>query len=339
MVERARVSVITAFKARSEQDIDWLIEAVKSVQEQTYTDWEIVMCNDHSTVRLDRLQAFLKTLPKGKVFGRTAQTTGVSGARNTAVKAAHGELILPLDADDLLMPNTLEVMINAWDAEGHERGIVYGDVEMFGQDWSKVFKAEPYDFNELLRRVYILVGSLYRKSDWEKVGGWKKEMDEGLEDWEYWISLGEIGVCGYYVPQTLYRYRKHTQGRLSWLKQDQERFSTSMQRLRDLHKDVYKGRFPMACCGKSKSAPVTFTRSASPAAAFSATLPDSRVEVLYTGGRTGSFFVTGKATGTKYKVMGPNKPLITTDSAVGVLKADVEFILQLGGGKDFRVVG
>jgi glycosyltransferase involved in cell wall biosynthesis len=333
-VDRARVSIIIPFKVTTTKQVDWLLDALHSVEAQTYKDWEVVLCNDGSTADLALLKLYLKTMSKGKVFSRVATREGVAHARNQAAKAAHGELLLPLDADDELLPDSLERMVKTWDLEGHKHGIVYGDVELFGQDWSSIQPGETYDFKELLRRVYMLVGCLHRKSDWEKVGGWKVAMEDGLEDWEYWIALGEIGVCGYYVPATLYRYRKHTEGRLAWLKADKERFEKAMQTLRDLHRESYAGRFPMACCGKSSTAPTTFARTASAAGSASLVASD-RVSIIYQGGRTGSFFVTGRITGTRYKVPGQNQQLITMDMIAGVFGADVEFILSLGAGKDF----
>jgi hypothetical protein len=230
-------------------------------------------------------------------------------------------------------------MVNAWDDEGHEQGIVFGDVLLFGQDWQRVQKGEVYDFRTLLHRLFMLVGSLHRKADWKMIGGWKSEMEHGLEDWEYWIALGEEGVCGYYLPVVTYHYRKHTQGRLAWLRKDEKRFQAALRTMREMHNDVYKGRLPVGCCGKgatkaprpttSEDSVVASTMSREPS-------PNERINIVYYGGQRGSFFVTGRSSGTKYKIMGYGKPVIDMHSNVGVLPEDVQFILALGGGGVFR---
>jgi glycosyltransferase involved in cell wall biosynthesis len=333
------VSVLVPFKATTSEHIEWLINAMKSVEKQTYEDWQMVIIDDHSTVDLTLLQHYFKTLPRDKVYARKNAGVGVSVARNTAARVATGELLMPLDADDELPENALELLMKGWESGGKDAGIVYGDMKLFGEDWAKMRAGVPYDYNTLLRRLMMPVGALHAKKSWEEVGGWKKEMEDGLEDWEYWIALGEIGICGHYLPGRItYHYRKHNKGRLAYLKEDTKRFDKQLAKMRDLHQDVYNGRFPVGCCGKSRS-PAPVAPSSSPATTMRAASPSSGlVAIRYTGRRNASFFVTGRASRTKYKVNGRGSLLTTLDGQARVKAVDAPFILSLGGGRDFEQV-
>ena len=328
----ARVGVLIPFRLKSDQQLEWLIAAIKSVEAQKYTDWRLILVNDHSEADITLLKKYLQTLPREKFHAFTSDMNGVSSARNYGVRRASSEieLIMPLDADDLLPVDSLDVQVRAWDAEGHKHGIVFGDIKTFGDDWSRIIETGPYDFRELLHGSYMLVGCLHSRKSWEKVGGWKHEMDNGLEDWEYWVAMGEIGICGYHVPQVTYEYRKHSEGRLAWLRSDETRFQAAIQKMRSLHDNVYKGRYPMGCCGKgSKLAP-----SASSA---NVTVDDGRrIDVIYYGNQKASFFVKGRVTGTLYKIPGTGKHLMTQDGLLGVFQADLKFILSMGGNSVFQ---
>ena len=66
-----------------------------------------------------------------------------------------------------------------------------------------------YDFESFLTMNRMPVCSLFRKKAWEDVGGYKREMSRGYEDWEFWITLGEAGHAGKLVGGPLFLYRKH----------------------------------------------------------------------------------------------------------------------------------
>jgi hypothetical protein len=181
----------------------------------------------------------------------------------------------------------------------------------------------------------MTIGCLHRKSDWEKVGGWKKEMSAGLEDWEYWISMGEAGVCGFYVPEELYHYRRRADGRLSQLRTHENAFDLAVQRIRELHTDSYNGRFPVGCCGGGGGGrPPKPTGLPTRSPVISQLQADQLVALRYTGKGQG-FFVTGRASGLSYKIVGPNQLVEMKDGRQGVDPRDVQFLLKLGRGRDF----
>jgi len=330
------VSILTPVKATTPSQVQWLIEAIESVKKQTVPldTWEMIIVDDSSAADLKPLTDYIKSSGLKNVHGAKCKGSGAVDARNQAAQRAKGELLLPLDADDKLPAYAIETLLKGWDNDGKQAGIVYGDVLYFGQDLQREFTARTYDFATLLSQLFMPVGSLHSKESWTKVGGWKSEMSAGLEDWEYWIALGELGVCGMYIPEVLYHYRRHGYGRLASLRSSIDGYQKAYAQMRDLHRDSYSGRFPMGCCGKSNvryPAPVA-------AAALSATPMQGSTQVLYVGGRKGSFCIVGRASGIMYQVNGRGNPVTTMEGQTGVDQRDVPYFKAINSGRDFQTI-
>lgn len=339
------ISIITPIRAKDAQSALWLHEAIASVHDQTFTDWEMVVVNDHSVADLSAVKAAWP-----KVVWLEAEGQGVSAARNQAAEAATGELLLPLDGDDKLAPSALAQFKAAWDKRG-EAGIIYSDVVMFGQDYAQVYLSPEYDFRTLLMSTFMVVGCLHRKEDWQKAGGWRLDMSMGLEDWEYWIALGEMGVCGKRLPEPLYWYRRHPTGRLAWLKANRDLWDKAYLSMRELHRSTFDGRFPMGCCGgKARAAAAAAVPRASAAAraASMMTAPaptvaikqapvPAVVKMVYVGPRKGGFIATSAITRTRYNVAGQGQ-LVQMGSVQGVRREDVAWFRSVSAGRDFKVV-
>jgi len=329
------ISIITPALVKDAQGAQWLNECISSVKGQP-GDWEHIVVNDHSPADLSALKA---SWPH--VHWLDAQYKGVSAARNQAAEAAQGELLLPLDADDKLAPDALPKFLEAWDKRG-DASIIYSDVVMFGSDYARVYLAAEYSFTTLLRATFMTVGCLHRKADWERIGGWRLDMSQGLEDWEYWLAMGEAGVCGKRVAEPLYWYRRHPRGRLQWLKANHDLWNRAYLAMRELHKDSYNGRYPMGCCGGSRAkavrrAAVPVSRAATAAAPRPA--GGGLVQMVYRGPRKGDFALTGGVTRTRYRVPGPGEFVHQVKGSVRGIKAgDVAWFRSVGRGKEFQVV-
>ncbi len=102
---------------------EWLKEALESLQEQTYGDFEAIIVNDGST---DDSEAIIKDFcAKDSRFRVISQpNAGVSAARNLGIDMAKGEWIAFMDADDVMPPDALEVLTNHAHKSG--AGIIAG---------------------------------------------------------------------------------------------------------------------------------------------------------------------------------------------------------------------
>ena len=193
-------------------DASFLEEAVASALAQTHPDIELVIVDDGSTREETlNLLAELRTKENIRVLHQANQ--GPSVARNTGIAAATGDYILPLDADDLIEPSYVK---QAYDLlEQNPRiGIVYCLADFIGAQTGP-WELTPYSYPEILLGNCIFCTAMFRKSDWESVGGYKTVMRLGWEDYEFFLSLIEKGCWVYRIPQVLFHYRKHGQSRSS----------------------------------------------------------------------------------------------------------------------------
>jgi glycosyltransferase involved in cell wall biosynthesis len=107
MVEQPRVSVISIF-LNAERFIS---EAIESVLEQTYHNWELLLVDDGSSDASTLIaKEYVRRFPgKIRYFEHAGhQNRGMSASRNLGIRQARGEYIAFLDADDVFLPEKLE---------------------------------------------------------------------------------------------------------------------------------------------------------------------------------------------------------------------------------------
>jgi len=100
---------------------DYLKETINSILAQTYKDYEIVIVDDGST---DGTEDMIKNLGFPVTY-HWQQNAGDAAARNKLITLAKGQYISFIDSDDLLMPDAIERMVSAMEAQ-NEDAIVYG---------------------------------------------------------------------------------------------------------------------------------------------------------------------------------------------------------------------
>jgi GT2 family glycosyltransferase len=100
-----------------------------SVLAQTFTDYEIIVVNDGSP-DTEELESVLAPYRDRIVYLRQ-ENQGMSGARNTGIRAARGKYIAPLDADDMWDPEHLAAQVAVLEAEP-SIDLVYADARIFG---------------------------------------------------------------------------------------------------------------------------------------------------------------------------------------------------------------
>ena len=162
-------------------------ETLNSIILSTYRPLEVIVVDDGSTDdSFAQAQIIAKDHPEIHIHRQ--QNAGVSAARNHAIRKANGEWILPVDADDKISPTYIE---HAIDAIRNDVRVIGCRAHMFGArngEW----KLPTYSPGLLARKNMIHVSSLFRKADWELVGGFCEE-DIYREDWDFWLSMMELG--------------------------------------------------------------------------------------------------------------------------------------------------
>ncbi len=187
-----------------------LHEAVESIVNQTFKDWECIIVNDGSPDNTQEVANYLiKKFPDRRILYYEKNNEGVAEARNFGISKARGKYILTLDADDLIAPTYMEKAVKILE-ENKEISFVYADVQHFGNE-NRVYPS--FEWNSILetRTNYISSATFFRKEVWVKTGGFKKGI--GYEDWEFWINAIEKGFQGKRIPEIGHYYRTHNQSR------------------------------------------------------------------------------------------------------------------------------
>ena len=323
------ISVLTAAWLDTTKKVDWLVEAGESVMAQEGVDVEWVVVDDASPLAPERLPQD----PRIHVV-RASKRQGPSLCRNTAASLARADALVALDADDVFAaPDVLARLMEAWRRRPDR--FYYGNIQLIQNGVpGKVIPFPVYNFMQTLDpKGLVPVTALLSREAWYKAGGWKTGLDAGLEDVEFWISVGKAGFCGYKLDMTTILYRRHPESRTRQMERDGLK-REMQERIRDMHADLYGGRLPVGCCGGSKRGgnvgkPLPLRQPAPRAQALD-DLPGGKVWIRYMGARTGKFFIRGQATGAQYEIAG-------TSAELQIHAQDAHFFRSLGRGKDFAV--
>jgi glycosyltransferase involved in cell wall biosynthesis len=169
----------------------YLDECLQSVLNQNFQDWECIIVNDGSPDNTEEItQEWIKKDNRFKYI--SISNSGVSNARNVGIQSASGEFILPLDADDKIAEDYIELAVNKFN-EDKELTLVYCKAKKFG-DVNEVWILKDFSLQQLAFENMIFCTALYRKHDWQRIGGYDVNMISGLEDWEFWITLLKNGA-------------------------------------------------------------------------------------------------------------------------------------------------
>src|SRR5690606_22429301 len=164
----------------------YLRDTLVSVQNQTYKNWECIIVDDGSTDGSDKIISdFCALDPRFRKISQENQ--GLAASRNNGIRAAKGQLILPLDGDDRIGPEYLELAQREF-RNNPETRLVYAQAELFGTT-NESWPLPPYDYTRLLFVNCIYCSAVYRRSDFLQTGGYDTNMRYGYEDWEFWLQL------------------------------------------------------------------------------------------------------------------------------------------------------
>jgi glycosyltransferase involved in cell wall biosynthesis len=186
---------------------DELAEALVSLVAQTFADWEAIVVDDAST-RGDA-EAVVRACADPRVgYLRKPVNQGLGAARNTGIRAGSGPLIVPFDSDDRLAPEFLAHLAGVL-ADDPTADCVFPDFALFG-DQTGTTRYAVEDVRTLLVRQWLPgPGCMYRRSLWERAGGYSEDaaLRPGNEDWDFWLAAAEGGFIARHVDEPLYEYR------------------------------------------------------------------------------------------------------------------------------------
>lgn len=220
----------------------FLDETLSSVLQQSYEDWECIIVNDGSTDNTEEIAN--KWCEKDSRFKYIKkQNGGLSNARNTGIKMANADFILPVDADDIIHRDYLKKLLPIL-VKDKSLAIVSCYSKFFKNDISNViyeFKPSGNTVGNLLFENNLIATSLFRKSCWVEVGGYDEKMKNGFEDWEFWVAITKSGWKYKIVEEFLFYYRKAKKSMLIDTLENHR--ISNLEYVMEKHKEFYKNNY------------------------------------------------------------------------------------------------
>lgn len=211
--------------------------AIDSVKEQTYSNIELIVVDDGSNER-ETVDIIKNIEKKDSITVLHTNHLKPAGARNCGIHAAAGKYILPLDSDDSIDRTYVEKCVKVLD-NNNEIGAVYCLADLFGEKEGR-WELPSYSLKNMLVDNIVFVTAMFRKEDWEKVGGFDVSMAEGMEDYAFWLSILALGKEIYQIPEVLFHYRIKKESRTSEFLADIEKTKETYKKIYDSHKDFYE---------------------------------------------------------------------------------------------------
>jgi hypothetical protein len=176
----------------------YLRNCVESVIDQDINGVEIIIVDDGSTddsrVIIDQL---LLDFPDHKIITVFQENSGQPAIpRNKGIAMAHGEFILPLDADDVIARGYLKGCLEII-KKRPEVNLIYADSIHVHADKNVRHPPGVFAPGRINKANQIVIASVYSKLLWEKTGGYKENV-RGYEDWDLWLNMSIHGAIPAY---------------------------------------------------------------------------------------------------------------------------------------------
>lgn len=188
---------------------DTIRESIQSIINQTFTDWEFIICDDNST---DNTYEILKEISQNEsriVLIKNDKNRGLSYSLNHCLKFAKGMYCARMDGDDLCDPTRFEKQVEFLDVNA-EYGFVSTRMTRFDEKGTYQIP-EPMDSYSPTKKDFVK-GSpfchapvMIRKEAYEAVNGYRDIPHTlGVEDYDLWFRLYAEGYKGYILQEPLY---------------------------------------------------------------------------------------------------------------------------------------
>ena len=190
---------------------DTLSEAIESIINQTYSNWELIMCDDGSTdatykVALD----YQRCIPEKIIVLKNEKNLGLNKTLNYCLRYANGDYIARMDGDDISLPTRFEKEVKFLD-ENPDYAIVSCSMIYFDEkgDWGQGTSVEyPDKFTFVAGTPFCHAPCMVRAEAYKAANGYSEDKRTiRAEDYDLWFRLYALGYKGYNLQETLYKMR------------------------------------------------------------------------------------------------------------------------------------
>lgn len=196
-----------------------IYSAIQSLRKQTYKHFEIILVNDSSPDPIsNKICSLLKN--EGLNVLRTENNIGPSGARNLGIEEAKGDIIIPLDADDTLPGNAVELILNTFE-NNKDIGFVYGNYLRNNIESNTVSiidcagitnEQQEIDPQKLLQNWILLGMSPFKKALWSSLNGYSMEFSFTCQDVDFQMRSIMSNAKSKYIKSVIYEWNKSETG-------------------------------------------------------------------------------------------------------------------------------
>lgn len=189
-------------------------ETIRSVQAQTYKNWEIIFVDDCSTDgTVKRVSELREKDSRIKLF-QNKFNSGAAVSRNNALCEAKGRWIAFLDSDDLWEPEKLEKQVKFLEENEYKFSYTcYSEMDGEGKD-TGIIVSGPSKVTKAGMFAFCWPGCLTVMYDREKIGLIQIEDIKKNNDYAMWLKVCQKADC-YLLPEVLAKYRRGRSGSVS----------------------------------------------------------------------------------------------------------------------------
>lgn len=186
----------------------YLSEAIQSMLNQTYADFELIILDDCST---DRSAEVVQTFSDTRIiYHRNEVNSGLANNLNTGLKLAKGKYIARMDGDDISLPHRLQTQVDF--LESHpDIDLCSCAMQMFGADnqlWIRDRDPEQVKITMMFYSAVLHASSVFRRDVFEKNNLYYKQETFPAEDYDLWARAAFF--CRMVnLPDVMYLYRMH----------------------------------------------------------------------------------------------------------------------------------
>jgi glycosyltransferase involved in cell wall biosynthesis len=193
---------------------DYFLDCYKSILEQTYPNFEVIIVDDHSTDdSFDKIKELTKDDSRFKLF-RNDENKGVGYTKRRCAENASGEICGFIDPDDAVTENALEEILKHYSSQ--KTTAVYSQLQICDSQLNpknifatpkQIKNGDPLFFNIFLEANHFFT---FRKSAYDKTEGINPELSSAV-DQDLYLKLYETGDFKF-VKNPFYLYRLHEKG-------------------------------------------------------------------------------------------------------------------------------
>lgn len=183
-------------------------ETIDSLKKQIYEDFHCIIVNDGSTDNSE--EVILENIKDDKRFEYYKnENHGLSYTRNFGISKTNSKYILCLDSDDKISTSYIECAVRYLNKHS-DVSLFYGNAVMFYDDGKMNFWELPaFSYSSIFNMNTIYCSCVYRRKDYERVGGYDESMKGGYEDWEFLVRLLYNNNNVYRTDDIVFYYRRH----------------------------------------------------------------------------------------------------------------------------------